>query len=101
MDIQELAYQRYQLDWMMKHNHSIDEIIGRLEELRSEDMEAQMMPLPDLYGEWLQEDAFGGECFACFGEFLENEYLNENYMFSLLTTTEFHLYLNDRHKIAN
>lgn len=89
MDIKKIAYEKYQLDWMIAHGHSITELLRELECMRQEDPEQSIFAM---FEEWEYSFGFGGEVWACYDEFLETEYKNESYMKALLTETEYELY---------
>lgn len=89
MDIKKIAYEKYQLDWMIAHGHSITELMKELELMRQEDPERGLL---SLFEDWEYGYGFGGEVWACYDEFLETEYLDEAYMEALLTKAEYELY---------
>lgn len=69
-------YQKYQLQWMIDHDHSLDELIGELTDLQYSDPEDSDMisqPVSDLFDEWNQDCGFGGELWACEAEWNECE----------------------------
>ena len=59
-------YQKFQLQWMIDHNHSIDELIDELEkvELNKDPNET----LQDVYDQWEIFQGFGGEIWPCIKE---------------------------------
>lgn len=72
-NIREIAYGRYQLAWCLEHGYGPDDLVSMLEE------------------------GYSGERFACFEEFLDNEYKEKGYMYDLLKNEhEYKEYLADR-----
>lgn len=61
-------YELYQLDWLIQHGYSLDDIIKIVNENNVRNVED------------LQEVGIYGECFASFAEFCENEYKDTEYM---------------------
>lgn len=95
--IKEIAYQKYQLDWMMKHGYGIGDLIELLAETEKE---AWDCGLPDancesVFDDWELDVGFNGSLWVCFNEFLGAEYVNRPYMQDLLDSTEFNLWLKD------
>lgn len=62
-------YERYQLEWMIEHNHSLREFVQNLDLVDRDGLEG----LEDAYGFWTQDYGFGGECFACEAEWRDAE----------------------------
>ena len=89
MDITKIAYEKYRLDWMIAHGHSITELLRELELMRQEDPERSLLAL---FEDWEYGFGFGGEVWACYDEFMETEYLDTEYMKALLTESEYELY---------
>lgn len=93
-NIKEKAYQKYILDWMKNHNHTIFELMRELDDYFI-DCEDEMT-IEDKLIYWIKEtDGFRGEIWVCRDEFLDNEYEDEDYMKYLLDEDEFALYLKD------
>ena len=60
-------YERYQLEWMIEHGHSLAELISELT-LVQNDLEATPgvnLSVRDVFDAWEQDQGFGGEVFAC------------------------------------
>lgn len=89
MDIKKIAYEKYRLDWMIAHGHSIIELMKELELMRQEDPERSLL---SLFEDWEYGYGFSSEVWACYDEFLETEYQDESYMKALLTESEYELY---------
>lgn len=80
MDIKELCYELYKLEWMMLHN--ID--LFRLMNLKKEYYREAQIGSTASFEEFLSENGFNGECYACFNEFLNGEFKNKRIMIALL-----------------
>lgn len=68
-------YERYQLEWMIEHGHSLGELISELTSLQN-DLEATPgvnLTVGDVFDAWEQDHGFGGEVFACEAEYNETE----------------------------
>ena len=64
-------YQKYQLQWMIDHNHSLDELVSELvkyEKDRQPEDNSQ-----DLYESWVHDCGFGSEIWACEEEWEDAE----------------------------
>ena len=79
--IRKLCYELYKVDW--KHSHMItkdremDSIKNYYEDLVDDDTEYT-------YNDYLEEFGYDGELYVCYEEFLEAEYLDVDYICSLL-----------------
>lgn len=79
--IKRLCYELYKVDW--KHSHMItkdremDSIKDYYEGLVDNETEYS-------YNDYLEEFGYDGELYVCYEEFLDNEYLEEDYICSLL-----------------
>ena len=89
MNISKIAYEKYRLDWMIAHGHSITELLLDLQLMRHEDPESG---LTALFRDWECDSGFGGEVWACYDEFMEAEYMDASYMRALLTESEYEMY---------
>lgn len=109
--IKKIAYSKYQLDWMMKHNLRLWDLILGIEKVQfvgddvgddfglqncepNEEYEDCVSVL-DMFCAWERDFGFDGMIWACFDEFLDVEYLNRHYMQRLLSSREFRLWLKD------
>jgi len=96
--IQDIAYERYKLDWMMRSGYSLSDVVRSLAKLISSmesDDDAREVDLLSVFEDWEAEIGFGGEIYACPDEFLDAEYLDKKYMRSLLTKEDYQTYLAD------
>lgn len=71
-------YEKYQLDWMKEHNHSLAELILELENHLNEFPDAYItsgrkVDLVIASGDWQKDVGFGADIFACEEEYDENE----------------------------
>lgn len=68
-------YKRYKLQWMLDHGHTLEEIFRELYMIQKEYLEdGESCPnIWMLLAQWEKDVGFGGECWACFDEWLENE----------------------------
>ena len=79
--ISRLCYELYKVDW--KHSHMItaeremDSIKDYYEGLVDGDTEYT-------YNDYLEEFGYNGELYVCYEEFLDAEYLDEDYICNLL-----------------
>lgn len=92
--IREIAYEKYKLSWMCSHGFTLSDLMRELHAYQ----EGDFILLPELFREWELEAGFSGSIWACFDEFLDAEYQDEEYMESLLTKSEFVRYLSDKNK---
>lgn len=77
------CYRRYQLDWMMSHGHSVDDLgIAVLKGIGGGPVDENREA--DEFAIWEQDIGFGGEIWACYEEFLDAEYGDRDYMLRLL-----------------
>lgn len=88
------AYRLYQLDWMANHGYGPMDLAAAL--LAHMDGDA---PDPDdtttPYRSWELDAGFGGECWACFNEFLDTEYRDQTYMPGILPSSTFDQWMED------
>lgn len=95
--IDKIAYEKYQLDWMIQHGHSIDELFRILRIAIEENDAFDITSDTAEYAEhfFKKHGFYGGEMYVCYDEFLDAEYTNVQYMRQLLTEKEFLQYLKD------
>ena len=98
MDITEIAYEKYKLDWMRAHGYTLKDLIAELENMREEEPSTY---LQSLFEDWEYGFGFNSEIWACYDEFMDNEFWDHEYMFNLLTTEEFIAYLNYKIELEN
>lgn len=64
------AYQKYQLQWMIDHGYSLNDLIYEMLEMQTDGNDGDVA---DLYHEWEYSRGFGGEIWACEAEWKECE----------------------------
>ena len=64
------AYQKYQLQWMIDHGYSLNDLIIEMLEMQTDGNDGDVA---DLYYEWEYSRGFGGEIWACEEEWKECE----------------------------
>lgn len=91
--IKERSYEKYQMHWMFSHGITVADIGRRAEKWRIEKEEYAYMcrSFPD----FLNEIGINGSIWACYDEFLKNEYMDRAFMHQLLTEEEWKEYLSD------
>ena len=92
MNIRQIAYGKYKLNWMMAHGYTIENLLELVGKHLIDDPD---WSLADAYDEWEVDDGFHGEIWACFEEFLDYEYQDKEYMSLILDTGEYYEYLKD------
>ncbi len=71
MEMELRGYERYQLEWMIDHGHSIKDLMNALENHRQNTFGSN---LNELFNEWENEIGFKeSEIWACEEEWLDNE----------------------------
>lgn len=83
-EMQERAYELYQLDWMARHGISLRDALSVMADLVQEN-EGDGEDANALVAMWSDVGFAGGIMFACFEEFLEAEYEEESYILGLLS----------------
>lgn len=86
LDISQLCYELYKIDW--KHSHMITKDI-EMDSLKNYFENARYFPDGNYsYYDYLEEHGYDGELYACYDEFCETEYLNKEYIKTLLDNEE-------------
>lgn len=67
-------YEKYQLQWMIDHGHSLKELIDELD-LCQKDWD-KYATVSDVFAAWENVIGFNGELWACEGEWLDNVEVN-------------------------
>ena len=73
-------YELYQLDWMSRHGYSLEHFAKYAME-HAADGEFSI-------SDWERDVGFAGECFVCYEEFLNSEYMDKDYMRTLAERDE-------------
>lgn len=63
-------YQKYQLQWMIDHDHPLEEMLSEMLELQHDGFNGDVV---DLFDEWEFSHGFGGEIWACYAEWKDCE----------------------------
>ncbi|MDO5547469.1 MAG: hypothetical protein Q4F79_03190 [Eubacteriales bacterium] len=69
-------YQKYQLEWMISHGFSLQDLMEELTKLQYDDPEDSDMistPVSELFNEWETDIGFDSEIWACENEWNEYE----------------------------
>ena len=82
--ISRLCYELYKIDWKRSHmitaDREMDSIKNYYEELADAELDENSCP----YNYYLADLGYDGELYICYEEFLDAEYLEEDYICSLL-----------------
>lgn len=93
MDIKKIAYRKYIFDWMLTQGINEKDLDRAVFDYLLDNRETDS---PESFSNFLFEHGFGhGSIWVCFDEFLGAEYLDKDYMRSLLTPEEFAEYAKD------
>lgn len=92
VDIKKIAYEKYKLDWLLKHGYTLVDLVSELDKMQEENPDDSVS---QLFVDWEYGFGFGSEVWACYQEFLENEYQNIFYMLQLLNWDESEEYKKD------
>lgn len=74
------CYEKYQLNWMLSHGYSLQDLIDAMNEKYMEDDSREYTTPGCYYEDVLDNDGFHGELFHYYDAFLEKEYLDGKYM---------------------
>ena len=101
-NISEKAYEKYQLDWIITHGYSLQNIFdifkeGYIEGCENGNIDDGTSCKDDFnyIKKYFEEHGFKGNIFVSYNEFLNYEYKDMKYMKSLLNEQEFINYLED------
>lgn len=88
MNIRELCYELYKVDWMS--HMSIKSQMNVVKEYYKNNMYTKYdkYSIEDTLEYYILENGYDGELYVCYDEFLDYEYLNEDYIKGLLNDTE-------------
>lgn len=65
------AYQKYQLQWMIDHDHPLDELVARMAEYQVDCNE--LGQVDEIFNEWEYNVGFGGEIWVSYLEWKLND----------------------------
>lgn len=96
MSIKEKAYQLYKFNWLSSHGCTLDDVLKKVWTIINHDgfdidVEADLLDA-------FEEVGFNGEIYACFDEFINNEYQDNHYMECLLggiESNDYKAYIKD------
>lgn len=94
MDIKKNAYEKYKLRWMIDHGYTLADLMVAMQPIY-ENYEIINIDLYSLFIDWESDAGFNGSIWACYEEFLQNEFLDDDYMRSLLLPEEWMDYLDE------
>lgn len=102
-DIAQIAYEKYQLDWMRNHNCSLEELINHMNDIYDEQFyyDGKNLSPKDAFAVFEDDYGFNGSLYVCFDEFINAEYTDSGYMEYLLSEDEFSSYQEDIAKRKN
>lgn len=66
-------YEKYQLQWLIDHNHSLTELIQELEDYINQESSDIKINLSKAFKEWKSDIGFNSEIYACEEEFNDAE----------------------------
>ena len=96
-DISEVAYEKYQLDWMMKHNISITDLVEELDTATHTIYAANsgdgIPSLINVFSDWEKNKGFEDGIWSERSEFMSHEYEDKAYIEALLSNNEYEEYL--------
>lgn len=58
------SYQKYQLQWMLAHGYSLEDLIDELSSLQAENLDYRA-PVTEIFRDWEKDSGFGGELWVC------------------------------------
>lgn len=79
-------YEKFQLQWMIDHGHSLRELLEELERVQYDDPENDAhisTPVTELFVEWERDRGFGSEIWPCEAEYKSREAV-ERYLEELM-----------------
>lgn len=66
-------YQKYQLQWLIDHNHSLTDLIQELEDYINQDSPDIKIHILKAFKDWESDTGFNSEIYACEEEFNDAE----------------------------
>lgn len=83
--LQHKLYDAYQLDWMLAHGYSLSDLIKAVDASEAfRDSNTSNRNLLDIYEDWAFEKGFGTEIWATYDEFINNDFLDKEYINGLI-----------------
>ena len=97
--IKDVAYEKYQLDWMMKHNISLNDLVEELgnaaHEMYLNNPGSGFPNLHNVFNEWESTKGFSEGIWSCKDEFIAHEYQDKAYIEALLSNNEVEEYISE------
>lgn len=66
-------YEKYQLQWMIDHNHSLTDLIQELEDYLNQDLTDVKINLTQAFEEWELDNGFNSEIYGCEEEYNDGD----------------------------
>lgn len=66
-------YEKYQLQWMIDHNHSLTDLIQELEDYLNQDLTDVKINLTQAFEEWELDNGFNSEIYVCEEEYNDGD----------------------------
>ena len=66
-------YEKYQLQWMIDHNHSLNELIQELENYLNQELTEVKINLMQPFEEWELDNGFNSEIYVCEEEYNDGD----------------------------
>ena len=95
MNIKQIAYEKYKLDWMKRHGYTLADLIRELQSCVEEADEDETIDLNEIFQDWEFDFGFHSEIWVCYEEFLESEYQDKEYMREILDDVDFSEYCEE------
>lgn len=91
--ISKLCYELYKVDWKHSHMITTEREMSSIKNYYEDFVDNET---DYTYNDYLEEFGYDGELYVCYEEFLDNEYLEEDYVCSLLDNKKLiTMYLDD------
>lgn len=87
MDITRTAYEKYRLDWMINHGHTLTQLMKYMEILNGIKCNPEES-VCRLFEDFNENGNFAGRLWKNYDEFMEAEFMDDEYMAALLTSDE-------------
>lgn len=82
--ISKLCYELYMVDWKRNHMITVDREMDSIKDYYEFIVESDYNENLYTYDDYIEEFGYDGELYVCYDEFLENEYLEDDYICGLL-----------------
>lgn len=88
INIRDICYRLYKSDWYHSHGITTQRKVYSIRDYRKFLRENNLTMESYSYDKYLKEFGYGGELYVSYEEFMKNEYLDKNYICSLLKGCE-------------